>query len=362
MELLCEIRNRVGCITLNRPAALNALSHDMILQLTAKLRELATAQDIRAILIRGAGGKAFCAGGDIRSLYESFKASDSTCREFFVDEYRLDHYLHRYPKPYLALLDGITMGGGMGVGQAASMRVVTERTRMAMPEVGIGLCPDVGSSYFLSRLPDSLGVYLALTGTQIGASDILYTRLADAYLHSDSIGLLEKALSELQWSEDALGDIQRAVYALETAGLPASTFSTLRHAIEQHFSLPTIPLIIASLKDERRPKYTEWAQKTLAVLQTRSPLMLAVSQRQLRIGRGMDLADCFRMELGLVYHCFEQGDFIEGIRALIIDKDNAPRWNPVRIEDVTTEMVDAFFRNPWRGTHHPLEILSPDAR
>jgi enoyl-CoA hydratase/carnithine racemase len=357
MELLCEIRNHVGYITLNRPAALNALSHDMILELTATLRKWAAVPDIRVISIKGAGAKAFCAGGDIRSLYESFKASDSKYLDFFVDEYRLDHFLHRYPKPYVALLDGITMGGGMGLGQAAALRVVTERTRMAMPEVGIGLCPDVGASYFLSRLADSLGVYLALTGSQLRASDILHARLADVYLQSKSIGLLEKALAELRWSDDPLGDLRRTVYALGTAALPASTLGTLHHAIEQHFSLSSIPEIIASLNDEHRPEYKEWAHKTLDLLQMRSPIMLAVSLRQLRLGRRMALPDCFRMELGLVYHCFEEGDFIEGIRALIIDKDNAPRWNPARVENVMPEMVDAFFRNPWPDMPHPLENL-----
>jgi enoyl-CoA hydratase/carnithine racemase len=357
MELLCEVRNHVGYITLNRPAALNALSRGMILKLEATLREWAATREIYAVLIKGAGGKAFCAGGDIRALYESFKTSGTVHRDFFVEEYRLDNFLHTFPKPYVALTDGITMGGGMGLCQGASLRVVTERTRMAMPEVGIGLCPDVGGSYFLSRLPGSLGAYLALTGSHLRSSDVLYAQLADVYLESDSIGQLENTLAELKWSDDPRVDLRRTVYTLEAEGLPAPTLAATRKAIDQHFSLTNISVIMASLQNEQRPECKEWAQLALAAMQRCSPIMLAVTMRQLQLGRDMTLADCFRMELGLVYHCFERGDFIEGVRALIIDKDNAPQWNPAQMKDVTVEMVDAFFRNPWRGMPHPLEEL-----
>jgi len=200
MEILSEVRNHIAFITLNRPAALNALSYEMILELDKQLREYAIDPNVRAVLIKGAGEKAFCAGGDIRSLHQSATSGGSLHQQFFIAEYRLDHYLHFYPKPYIALMDGITMGGGMGLAQGSKLRVVTDRTRIAMPEVGIGLFPDVGGSYFLSRLPGALGTYLALTGNQIRAADALYTRLADAYLARSAIEQLDAVLSALRWS------------------------------------------------------------------------------------------------------------------------------------------------------------------
>jgi enoyl-CoA hydratase/carnithine racemase len=356
-EVLCEIRNRVAVITLNRPAALNALSLDMIGELRRLLHDYAVDAQVRAILIKGAGEKAFCAGGDIRALYDSFKASGTLHRQFFAREYPLDHDLHVYPKPYVALIDGITMGGGMGIAQGSTLRIVGDRTRIAMPEVGIGLLPDVGGSYFLSRLPGSLGLYLALTGTQIRASDALYARLADAYLPPPAIAALLDDLETLTWSSDPAEDLRRFIHARATQELPAPSLQPLRPAIDAHFSKPSVLAILASLDAETRPEYADWAQQTAKLMRTRSPTMLTVALRQLQRGKPMSYADCLRMELGMVQHCFVQGDFIEGVRALIIDKDNAPRWKPSRMEDVTDEMVEAFFENRWPGGSHPLAAL-----
>jgi enoyl-CoA hydratase/carnithine racemase len=356
-EILCEIRNQIAFITLNRPAALNALSFNMIVELRALVQRCARDGEIRAVLLKGAGEKAFCAGGDIRALYQSFKDSGTLHHEFFRTEYVLDYLLYSYPKPYIALIDGITMGGGMGLAQGSSLRIVGERTRIAMPEVGIGLFPDVGASYFLSRLPGSLGPYLALSGLQIRGADAVYARLADVYLPPAAIASLTSDLAVLTWTDDSAADVRRLVHARAAQGLTAPSLSVLRAAIDLHFSHSTVADILASLDKESRAEYRDWAQQTATLMRTRSPTMLSVTLRQLQRGKSLDLAACFRMELGMVEQSFEQGDFIEGVRALLIDKDNSPRWTPNRLEEVTEQSVDAFFRERWSRRDHPLGDL-----
>ncbi|HTD73237.1 MAG TPA: enoyl-CoA hydratase/isomerase family protein [Steroidobacteraceae bacterium] len=357
MEVLCEIRNHVAFITLNRPAALNALSLDMILQLRELLGRSAADPEIYAVLISGAGEKAFCAGGDIRALYQSFRSSGSLHREFFATEYPLDYLLYSYPKPYLVLMDGITLGGGMGIAQGSSVRIVGERTRMGMPEVGIGFFPDVGGSYFLSRMPGKLGVYLALTGLQIGAADALYSRLADVYLAPSAIASLSDSLAQLRWSETPAADLRRCIDELKgPVGSPAP-LAALRASIDTHFSQATVSTIVSSLEQETRAEHVDWAHQTAKLMRSRSPTMLSVTLRQLQRGARSSLADCFRMELGMAAHSFEQGDFLEGVRAVLIDKDNSPRWQPNRIEDVTEAMIEAFFRERWSAAAHPLANL-----
>jgi enoyl-CoA hydratase/carnithine racemase len=356
-EVLSEILNHVAFVTLNRPAALNALSFGMIVELRALLGSHADDPEVYAVLIQGAGDKAFCAGGDIRALYQSFKESGSLHQQFFAAEYTLDYLLYSYPKPYVVVMDGITMGGGMGIAQGSTLRIVGDRTRIAMPEVAIGFFPDVGASYFLSRLPGALGIYLALTGVQIRGADALYSQLADVYLPPAAIALLGDGLVELQWSDDRPADLRRFIHARAAVGLPAPSLSLLRSGIDVHFSHGTVPAILASLEAESRSEYADWAAQTAKLMRTRSPTMLAATLRQLRRGKEMNLGACFRMELNMAQQCFEQGDFIEGVRALLIDKDNSPRWSPGRIEDVTDAMVEAFFRNRWSTGAHPLAGL-----
>jgi enoyl-CoA hydratase/carnithine racemase len=361
MNVLCEIRNHVAFVTLNRPAALNALSFDMLGELRAHLARCADDSEVRAVVLRGAGDKAFCAGGDLRSLYQSFRDAGVLHREFFIEEYRLDYLLYVYPKPYLVLMDGITMGGGMGLAQASKLRIVGDRTRLAMPEVGIGLFPDVGASHFLTRLPGSLGAYLALTGAQIRGVDAVYAQLADVFLAPAAVATLADDLAALTWTDDATADVRRLVHAHAAQGLPAPSLSVLRPAIDAHFSRTSPGAILASLEAETRIEYREWAEQSAKLMRSRSPTMLVVALRQLQQGRTLDLADCFRMELGMVEQAFAQGDFVEGIRALIIDKDNAPHWNPCRLEDVTEASVESFFRDRWRVDTHPLTDLERGA-
>ncbi|MEP6883128.1 MAG: enoyl-CoA hydratase/isomerase family protein [Gammaproteobacteria bacterium] len=357
VEVMCERRNHIAFITLNRPAALNALSLDMIVELRALLSDHAADPEVHAVLVRGTGDKAFCAGGDIRALYQSFKSSGTLHREFFAAEYPLDYMLYSYAKPYVVLLDGVTMGGGMGIAQGSTLRIVGDRTRIAMPEVAIGFFPDVGASYFLSRLPGVLGIYLALTGAQIQGIDALYCQLADIYLPPDTIASLAADLGELPWSDDHSSDMRRFFHARAAVGLARPSLSLLRPAIDFHFTRPTVAAILDSLEAETRLEYADWAQQTAKLIRSRSPTMLCVTLRQLKKGKDLSLAACFRMELSMTQQCFEQGDFMEGVRALIIDKDDAPRWRPSRIEDVTDTMVNAFFRDRWAGAAHPLATL-----
>jgi enoyl-CoA hydratase/carnithine racemase len=361
--ILCEIRNRIAFITLNRPAALNALSLEMIVELRAALKRAALDPDVNAVLMRGAGEKAFCAGGDIRALYDSYQNSGTLHRDFFIAEYPLDYLLHSYPKPYMALLDGITMGGGMGLSQGSRLRLVGERTRIAMPEVAIGFFPDVGASYFLSRLPGALGPYLALTGMQIRAADALYAGLADFYLPSAAAQRLDSALAGVQWS-GTRSDEWRVILESTLKGIAAdgddagtAPLAALRPAIDRHFAASGVPALFDSLRGEDRDEYREWAKQTLALMNTRSPTMLEVTHKQLHLGKSMSLAECLRMELGMAWQCFNQGDFVEGVRAMVIDKDNKPQWRPARIAQVTEASVAAIFKNPWADAPHPLAQL-----
>jgi len=356
-EITVERRGGIAFIALNRPRALNSLSLAMIRQLHGVLRASADDATIAAVLLRGAGDKAFCAGGDIRALYTSLLAGDPVHQEFFVEEYALDYYLHRYPKPYIALLNGITMGGGMGLAQGSPLRIVGELTRIAMPEVGIGLFPDVGASFFLSRLPGALGQYLALTGTTITASDALYSGLADLYLDQAGLAQLEPALLAASIGPEFGATLKQIVRGLATAPPGGAKLEAHRAAIDAHFAARHVPEIMASLRAEQSPKHRDWAQETLGILHSRSPTMLGVSLRQLERGRTMTLAECFRMELGMVQECFVHGDLREGIRATIIDKDKSPRWRPSDIDAVTDKQINAFFRDRWTALDHPLANL-----
>jgi enoyl-CoA hydratase/carnithine racemase len=361
-EILSEVRNQIAFVTLNRPAALNALSLGMVQELSLQLRAHAEDPAVRAVFLRGAGDKAFCAGGDVRALYRSLTESGSLHREFMRAEYRLDYFLHRYPKPLVAFMDGITMGGGMGLAQGAVLRLVGERTRIAMPEVAIGLFPDVGGSYFLSRLPGALGVYLALTGLTIRSADALYAGLADVHLDVAAAARLEAALHGLAWRGETGAELARLVRELATAGAGAGVppLSALRPAIDLHFTHAEVLSILDSLRREVRPEYAAWAAETMRVLRSRSPTMLSVTLRELQRGRHMTLAECFRMELGMVQASFGIGEFREGVRAVLVDKDHAPRWQPDRIEDVSAASVESFFRDPWAPGAHPLAGLEAE--
>lgn len=341
--ILAQVRNHIGHLTLNRPAGLNALTLDMVRRLQAQLDAWANDPEVQAVVLRGEGPKGFCAGGDIRSLYDSYKAGDSLHRDFFVEEYALDLCIHHYRKPILALMDGFTLGGGMGLAQGADLRVVTERSRLAMPEVGIGYFPDVGGSYFLSRVPGELGTYLGVTGVQIQAADALYCGLADWYIDSSKLAQLDERLDALTFSDYPLKDLQGVMAKLGTQSLDDAPLAKLRPAIDHFFALPEVSSIVEQLRAVTVADSHEWALKTADLLDTRSPLAMAVTLEMLRRGRHLSLEECFKMELHLDQQWFEHGDLIEGVRALIIDKDKQPRWNPPTLAGLQRSRVDQFF-------------------
>jgi enoyl-CoA hydratase/carnithine racemase len=360
--VLFEVRGAGGFITLNRPRALNALSLEMIRLLTAQLQAWQTQPKIAFVAIRGAGREgpfgAFCAGGDIRFFHQAVLAEDPALEDFFTEEYALNHLIHTYPKPYLAFMDGIVMGGGMGISQGANIRIVTERTKMAMPETNIGLFPDVGGGYFLSRCPGRIGEWLALTGEMIGAGQALAFGLADACLDVTRLASAWDTLASVDFKQPAAIESWLAMHLIAT---PAYA-ERARAKIDHYFSLPSMSDIVQALEANG----DEWAQYTAATLRKRSPLMLHVALEQVRRARTLSLADDLRMERDMVHHCFaprhlarsaSQSETVEGIRALAVDKDHMPHWNPARIEEVTTEMVAPFFSSPWTPETHPLREL-----
>lgn len=342
-HVLAEIRNHIGHLTLNRPAGLNALTLDMVRNLQHHLDQWAADPQVHAVVLRGEGPKGFCAGGDIRSLHDSYKEGTSLHRDFFVEEYALDLCIHHYRKPILVLMDGFTLGGGMGLAQGADLRVVTERSRLGMPEVGIGYFPDVGGSYFLSRVPGELGTYLGVSGVQIQAADALYCGLADWYLESEKIAALDSALDRLSFGDHPLKDLQGLLAKLGTQTLHDAPLARLRPIIDHFFALPDLPSLLEQLRTVSIGDSHQWALATADQLESRSPLAMAVTLEMLRRGRHLSLEACFAMELHLDRQWFEYGDIIEGVRALIIDKDKQPRWNPPTLAGLDQKRVNQFF-------------------
>lgn len=342
-HVLADIRNHVGHLTLNRPAGLNALTLDMVRSLQHHLDQWADDPQVYAVVLRGEGPKGFCAGGDIRSLHDSYKAGHNLHRDFFVEEYALDLCIHHYRKPVLVLMDGFTLGGGMGLAQGADMRVVTERSRLGMPEVAIGYFPDVGGSHFLSRVPGELGTYLGVSGVQIQAADALYCGLADWYLESDKIAALDAGLDKLAFGDHPLKDLQGLLAKLGTQTLDDAPLARLRPVIDHFFALPDVPSMLEQLRTVSIGDSHQWALATADQLESRSPLAMAVTLEMLRRGRHLSLEDCFAMELHLDRQWFEYGDIIEGVRALIIDKDKQPRWNPPTLSGLDPKRVNQFF-------------------
>lgn len=357
-DVLTEVRGQVGFITLNRPKAINALSLSMVRSLMGQLLEWKDDSHVLAVAIRGSHKEGvfghFCAGGDIRFLHQAGSTGNPELEDFFTEEYALNHLIFTYPKPYIAFMDGIVMGGGMGISQGASVRLVTEKTKMAMPETIIGLFPDVGGGYFLSRCPGAVGEWLALTGDTIGAAESIAFNLADAYLPANEQATVWEALAAQNF---ASGEAVQAFVKAQTC-TPAPGAVRDVEPINRVFALPDVQSMIHTLEADTA---SEWAQSTAAALRKRSPLMLFVVLEQIRRARGMGVADDLRMERDMVRHCFYlrpgQSETVEGIRALAVDKDHAPQWNPARIEEVPQALWRAFFDSPWPAYAHPLAGL-----
>jgi enoyl-CoA hydratase len=328
----------IGVITLNRPAALNALNHEMMLLIYPQLQEWAVAKHIKAVVIRPVEGRAFCAGGDIRMAYERRLANDSRVFDFFRDEYQLNRFIFHFPKPYIALLDGITMGGGVGISLHGSHRVATDKLLFAMPETGIGFFPDVGGTYFLPRLPDHIGYYLGLTGARIASDDCVSIGIAQTKIDRASLAPLMQRLAD----EPFVGDARVAVSnIINEFSIPAeqATLTQYQADIEACFKHRTMEEIEQSLQQLN----STFCQETLTMLAKKSPTSLKVTLRALQEGARLDFDMCMQQEFNLTSHFLHGHDFIEGIRAVIIDKDQQPQWKPTTLAAVTDHDVAAYF-------------------
>lgn len=368
-EVLYRVVNRVAIVTLNRPAALNALSHAMVRELASVIERVRADDEIAAMVLNGAGTKGFCAGGDVRALYQLARQGEvlgeTGWRQFFVDEYRLDYALHTFSKPIVALLDGVTMGGGMGLGQAATLRVATSRTKIAMPETRIGLLPDVGATHFLASMPVEMELYVGLTGVMLSGADALHCSLADICVPGEWIDGFEARLAQASMEGGVNAMLRRVFDAPCHDAQPAALAALAAHAplIEQYFTRRrTVEQIVHALQtdlaDETAPADAQaWRKATLDALTHYSPTMLEVTREALLRGRQLTLAESFRMELGIVSRAIEEGDFCEGVRAHLVDKDRTPRWAPATLPEVRPESVQHFLASPWRSEVHPLADL-----
>ncbi|MGB3810010.1 MAG: enoyl-CoA hydratase/isomerase family protein [Parvibaculum sp.] len=330
-EVLFARDGVAGIITLNRPKALNALTLGMVRAIHSQLKAWAADESIKLVIIEGSGERAFSAGGDIRALHDWGKAGDRNVIDFYREEYRLNTYIKNYPKPYIALMNGIDMGGGVGVSVNGSHRVATERLTFAMPETGIGLFPDVGGTYFLPRCPGEVGMFLALTGERLKAADAIYAGIADVYVPAEKLGELKARLARSEAFDAALKGL--------SADVGAASLGAAREQIDRHFCKGSVAEIIASLKADGG----EWALKVLATLATKSPTSLLVTYGQVRAGAKLSFEEAMKLEFRLTNRFMRGHDFYEGVRAIIIDKDQKPQWKPATLEAVAQADVDAYF-------------------
>ncbi len=334
----------VGTVLLNRPQALNAFTLGMYRQFDPALRAWANDPAVHAVLIEGAGDRAFCAGGDVRAVYEAGKGISGDpdfTRVFFAEEYRIIGFIHHYPKPYIAILDGITMGGGAGVSVNGAYRIATEKTMFAMPETGIGLFPDVGATRFLNLCPGHIGRYLGLTGARLGAADARYCGLATHFVPRERVPALKEALAAMAWEVDHENAQVEALLDQFAADPGPPPIGARRAVIDRCFAGETMEAIFDALAAETEDR--AWAEETRATLLTKSPTSLRITLRQLVEGRGMSLEDALRLEYRMTQHVMAAHDFYEGIRAVLIDKDQKPQWRPAILAEVDAAMTDGYF-------------------
>jgi enoyl-CoA hydratase len=337
-DVVARAHGALRRITLNRPQALNAITLDMVVTMTALLRAWADDPAVGAILLDGAGGRAFAAGGDIRALYDAAKAGDKTLPEvFWATEYRLNVLIARYPKPVIALMDGVVMGGGVGLSAHASHRIVTERSSVAMPEVAIGYFPDVGACFVLARAPGFTGTYLALTGARISAADVIYCGLADLHISAARLDELPAALAECRGHHDVKARLDKFSGPPATGRLAAARFW-----IDRCYGADSVEEIFERLArcDE------EDAHAALETMRKMSPTSLKITLRNIRSALSFEeVEQSFAQDYRVSLACVAEHDFIEGIRAAIVDKDRNPAWRPDTLEGVTPDIVERHFRS-----------------
>jgi enoyl-CoA hydratase len=359
-EVLIRREGRAGRITMNRPKALNALTYGMVGSIWNALLEWRDDRQVEFVLLDGAGDRGLCAGGDVRSLYDSRTQGSDFARRFWSEEYRLNALIGRYPKPYVAVMDGIVMGGGIGLSAHGDHRILTDKSRLAMPETGIGLIPDVGGTWLLSdpsdrrSLSKETGTYVALTGHQFNGAEALDLRFGNVRIMT---ARLPQTLREMIDFGHPDGAMIRNNSSIDEG--PQSSFYDLAPSIDAAFGFDRVEDILAAL--ERMPG--DWAAATLATLRTKSPLALKLTLAALRRARRCTtLEECLNMEYRLCVRLYEHGEFIEGVRALIVDKDRTPRWSPARLEDVTDVMVEDFFKPLPSGEELGLKADTPSIR
>jgi enoyl-CoA hydratase len=330
-DVLVTVENGVGLITLNRPKAINSLTHAMVDAMSKVLTDWEHNDDIHAVVVDGAGERGLCAGGDIIAIYHSARADGSETRQFWYDEYLLNAKIGRFSKPYVVLMDGIVMGGGVGVGVHGSVRVVTDTTKMAMPEVGIGLIPDVGGTLILSRAPGLLGLHAALTGAPFDGADAIAMGFADHYVPHEKLA---------DFRQSIVDDGVDAALAAHTIEPPASNLLAQQHWIDECFAGDTVEDIIAALRGHDAGPANDAAN----LIATRSPISVSVALEAVRRAAKLDtLEDVLRQEYRTSCGSLRSHDLVEGIRAQVIDKDRNPKWSPASLAAVTTADVDAYF-------------------
>jgi enoyl-CoA hydratase len=332
-DIRFAVEGGIAFVTLARPKALNALTLEMIRAFYARLVPWAKDPAIRAVVIEGEGDRAFCAGGDVRAVYDSVKTKPSDLnRAFFSEEYKLNRLIHRLGKPYVALIDGITFGGGLGLSVHGTLRIATERTLAGMPETGIGLFPDIGATWFLNRCPGKVGLYLALTGARVRAADALHAGFATHYAPSAALEGFKRDLV-------AGTDVDAAIRRIAADPGPAP-LAALRPAIDRLFAGHSVEEILDALEADG----SDWATATLADLRTKSPTSMKVTFEQLRRGAGLAIEEVLIMEYRMTQVFMAGHDFFEGIRALLVDKDQSPKWKPATLAEVTPGDVGRYFQ------------------
>ncbi|WP_421982446.1 enoyl-CoA hydratase/isomerase family protein [Roseibium sp.] len=337
-EILFEVRGKAGFVTLNRPKALNALTHDKVRALASQLERWADDPAVCHVVIRGAGGKAFCAGGDIRSIYDAGRAGElDGLKTFFRDEYTLNAYIKAYPKPYIALIDGIVMGGGVGVSVHGSHRVGTENTLFSMPETGIGFFPDVGGTYFLPRMPRKTGVYCALSAGRLKQADALACGVLTHAAAQENLTDLQTALES---TDDVDATLERFLVSPE-AGPVEKNAELIKHA----FSASSVEEILGRLDAVG----DEFAQKTASAIRGKSPTSVLIAFEQMKRGAALTFNDCMKLEYRIVSQILKGEDFFEGIRAVVVDKDQSPKWQPNQLAQVDRAGLASYFEEPSDG-------------
>jgi enoyl-CoA hydratase len=336
-DILVQELGALRRLTLNRPKALNALTLGMCETMTRYMQAWATDPAVGAILIDGSGDRAFCAGGDLRALYDGAKAGNSVPAEFWSTEYKLDVLIARYPKPVIVIMDGLVMGGGVGLAASAAHRVVTERSAVALPEIGIGYFPDIGASYLLARAPDHFGYYLALTGSRIGPADAIECGFADIHISAAKLGALPAALAECRNDTDVRQRLGEFAEPPAPGRLPAA-----RQWVDHCYSAARVEDIFERLHEAQLPD----ADAALAIMQKASPTSLKITLRNVHDAASFKrVEECFQQDYRISLACIAGHDFIEGIRAAIVDKDRNPAWRPENLEAVTPEIVDRHFQS-----------------